>query len=352
MSLIHRSLEQIRRKERTAVKKGTAGNETSGGTPGGKRLLIFAGVVVLAGVAALAGVYILRSQMDMTYTPPPKPAAVSAQANPAAESQAKPAPPADSETETAKPKQSPSQDSASAQGNSTAGTRSSAAVPAAENTTAAVETGPEDAIVFPVAAPAPDAAAIAAGQPAGGDREKIMDLTSPPQPPSPDQMAAEAPGNPSLDRLGAPPDGQNAAGKPAPDQEEDDLGKHFREQARRNVHLQQTERRLAQAFKAGDQETVRQALQELESELGGESPSVLKWQGYLAMKQDDLEYAESCFRLALTAAPESLQVRYNLILVLIRRHKIDEAAVRYELLHRDYPQHPTIMKLGEAFKGF
>jgi tetratricopeptide (TPR) repeat protein len=72
--------------------------------------------------------------------------------------------------------------------------------------------------------------------------------------------------------------------------------------------------------------------------------------GVEALDRDDLETAESQFRLALRTAPELVSARYNLALVLDRRGRFEEAATTLAELHAARPHDADIaFALGHAY---
>lgn len=125
------------------------------------------------------------------------------------------------------------------------------------------------------------------------------------------------------------------------------LETHFAEQARRNMKIMQLERSLRGALAAGDLGSARIQLGELKGVLGEDSLTFAKWSGYLAMEERDFAEAERQFRRCIAMAPQQVDISYNLVLSLIKQDKKDEARTVLERARQRHPNDPRLTALGE-----
>ncbi len=134
-------------------------------------------------------------------------------------------------------------------------------------------------------------------------------------------------------------------------QDKDPLESHFSKLAQRNQEIMYLENSLATAMRSEDISGARDYLDSLMDIAGENSPAVLKWEGFLALKENRPAEAEDWFRRALSRAPNDVESKYNLIVALMLQHKSSEAQAGYREMAGQHPSDPRIQRLG-AMLGF
>jgi tetratricopeptide (TPR) repeat protein len=127
---------------------------------------------------------------------------------------------------------------------------------------------------------------------------------------------------------------------------QDPLESHFSKLAKRNQDIMYLENSLAIAMRTGDTAGARDYLDSLMDTAGENSPAVLKWEGFLALKENRPAEAEDWFRRALGRAPNDVESKYNLIVALMLQNKQGEAQAGYREMAGQHPSDPRIQRLG------
>ena len=200
----------------------------------------------------------------------------------------------------------------------------------------------------PAPVPRPAAPAVAATENETTEEESA---TPPPAPPAleatpviPSQSAppAAARQTPAADHPPEPapaPASRTGQGK-------DPLESHFSRLAKRNQEIMYLENSLATAMRTGDTAGARDYLDSLMDTAGENSPAVLKWEGFLALKENRPAEAEDWFRKALGRAPNDVESKYNLIVALMLQNKQSEAQAGFREMAGQHPSDPRIQRLG------
>ncbi len=367
MSLIHRSLEQLRRAKAARTAPGIP---LAAPRPKGKRrpALLLALLLLGLGLAALAGTWALReylglplpwSQPEMIAAPPAEnlealKARVAARQAEEAAASAQPAP-------------------------------SGETPQAAEDAPPALPAQRPEAAVASLPAPAPEsgtgAALPEAPQPRQAERAAETSGTVPPHASA--LPAPELPlSSPTLSLLaaaasssGAPLDMAPASlparveEAPAPvstpvaqpptpgpqfsqggEQYHVALEEHFARQAQRNQQVADLERALVLALRGGDQAAAAKGLAALLERVGRQSATGLKWQGYFALRDERPAEAEAAYRDALALAPGDMEAGYNLLLALVRQGKREQARQLFGKLLTEHPTDERLLSFTEVLR--
>ena len=129
-----------------------------------------------------------------------------------------------------------------------------------------------------------------------------------------------------------------------------DLQEHFTRQAQRNRTAMSLNRDMEAAFAAGDYEHVKEYMVRLKDILPGASPLVLKWEGILAMQDNDYEKARRKFQAVLSQNPEDSSARANLALAMLKLDRTDQARKILAELRAKSPDNPMIETLTRLLR--
>jgi tetratricopeptide (TPR) repeat protein len=122
-----------------------------------------------------------------------------------------------------------------------------------------------------------------------------------------------------------------------------ELERYFSAQALRNNELLTLERSVEQ-----QQIPTAVAALELEQRLGPQSMYTLRRGGYEALTEGNFALAEDFFRQALARNPRDKDTRMNLVLTLIAQDKRQEARQMFDRLAGDYPMDEQVVALGRG----
>ncbi|EFI35246.1 Tetratricopeptide TPR_2 repeat protein [Desulfonatronospira thiodismutans ASO3-1] len=129
-----------------------------------------------------------------------------------------------------------------------------------------------------------------------------------------------------------------------------DLQEHFTRQAQRNRTAMSLNRDMNAAFAAGDYDDVHEYMVRLRDILPGASPLVLKWEGILAMQDNDYEKARRKFQAVLSQNPEDSSARANLALAMLKLDRTDQARKILAELRAKSPDNPMIETLTRLLR--
>lgn len=315
MSLIYKSIDKLRREDAGA---GAGVRHTSSipGSRDGKMrgvILVLALLLVVGGVAAFFGADYLREQSGLGGAPTPSVAQA-----PETMSGQQPEPQANQQ-----PAQQP------------------AAEPAPQVTV------PPESMTEPVrqaAQPEPQAQAEPMTQATGesmlapGEDINIQKLR--------ELVLSKAEDRPTIESPAAAAE----ARKPLPkvlENPSEPLERHFSSRAKKNVAVQKVESALTNAVMAGDMQSAKNSMAELEKSAGEKSLSYLKWQGFLALKEDRPDAAEELFRKALVVRPMDFESQYNLVIALMKQDKMVQAKNIFDRLHKQHPLDARVQHLKQ-----
>ncbi|MBG0775648.1 MAG: tetratricopeptide repeat protein [Desulfovibrionaceae bacterium] len=325
MSLIYRSLEQLRRQKAAAEPGGLPPAAAAKPKPSGRRrmrrlVLIAAGLFVLMGVGMMGVAWYLDGELGRL---PGAPGA------PAPREVARSGAPGPEEIKARAQERRKAEEAAQRKAEEEAKKAAEAQALAEAQAKALAELEAKSK------AKEADVARRAAEQKALEDTARLAAMDAPPPPGRMQEGAA----------LSAPQDAASAT--PASAQERERmLAQHFTSQAQRNMRIRTLERTLTAAAKTGDVGGMQKDVEELAAIVGAESVSVIKWQGFLAMKQDRWSTAVAQLSRALALAPGDVETRYNLVLALTRTERVDEARKIFRPLLEDHGEDQRIRALG------
>ncbi len=185
-------------------------------------------------------------------------------------------------------------------------------------------------------------------QPALGRQDNAASIVSYqyPERANHDQKAVlPGPGNVSVEKKAAEyPDGYSLL------QLDKQLEEHFSRKAERNRRAMALNREMENAFASGDYDHVYESLSLLRDVLPRISPLVLKWEGILAMQNDDFEIAREKFLAVLHHSPEDHTARANLALALVKLDQSDQARQLLRELMIHSPDNPMIQTLSHVLR--
>ncbi|MGE4299412.1 MAG: tetratricopeptide repeat protein [Desulfovibrionaceae bacterium] len=332
MSVIYRSLEQLRRKKAAeSPKRPRAAAAPPGETKQTKPLkgrrkliVIFAGGFVLLGILAMAGVYLMQDQIETMVASPSTPMATQDEMR-------------DAKLEALKKKAEEK--------------RAQALAAAREAALKAREQLEQERQAAETAArqQTPGARQNTDAQRAGNGKEQAAAQKAPTQEQL-DTIINEVDEKTAQGNVGTPAGGQMDAAVPQTDtaKKKWELETHFTNQAERNIHIRALEVEVAQAARTEGVDKARADLDKLVETVGVESLAATKWRGYLALKEKHFEAAEALYRQALLRSPNDLDSRYNLILALFMQHKIDVAKEVYGILLARHPLDDRVQAMGRT----
>jgi len=127
------------------------------------------------------------------------------------------------------------------------------------------------------------------------------------------------------------------------------LERHFSRVAKTNQVVLELQSRLVTNVSSGKIDEVKKEIQIISRKLGKKSFYTLKWQGYLALKENNYNKAEALYRQALAINPLDKEARINLALALLGQGKKKEAEKIYKQLRSEYPEDEVVARLGKAF---
>lgn len=393
MSLIYRSLEQLRRKQ--AVEQGSLprrpagkggkppkakrakGDKGGGGAkgPGSKRILVAAGLAVSLGIVALAGVFVFREYLAVPDAPvgkvrprrttadaqkapatptPAQRAQAVAQARSAAPAPAAAPPSTAGQPAPGTPMQAAMQalatkhanvasplDKVAALADSVAqGVREAAGESigaGAANAQAAASKTEEDTETKPAISAKQaleQAKAELAAKLAEEAKEKLAEIGE----------TADTPGGEASEDREEPTQ-EVARTQRSEEEEKAALQTHFVSQVRRNQDIRTMERRITQTLALGHLGEAREMLDQYIGLVGEDSLAALKWRGYMALLDEQYAESEDFYRKALTRNPRDTESRYNLVVALLKQDKRGDAEVYFRALADKEPGSARVRNL-------
>ncbi|WP_157493232.1 tetratricopeptide repeat protein [Desulfonatronovibrio magnus] len=129
-----------------------------------------------------------------------------------------------------------------------------------------------------------------------------------------------------------------------------ELVDHFSRQAERNRRAMALNKNIESAFASGDYNAFVRYLTMLNEILPEQSPLILKWEGILAMQQENYEQARDKFTAVLNRAPEDHIARANLALALVRLDQKAQARVLLAQLKIQVPDNPLVQTLSRVLQ--
>ncbi len=344
MSLLHRSIEQIRRAQALSgngpasrLLKAQADSALAGPvwpSPGLRRLLTGAALLIFSGLICLGAIYGLRQYKAITHPEGP------------AQSRTEPG-----ESRPTSPTSLPPQPAASVDPPLLPASTASMHLPLLMPTPTAQASAPPPTPPLEAGHPQSDPVTALLSDTASAPHQDesvaqsspgLLASTRATQPTQTGTNPAEETTGPAAPRTSPPASGSTLV------VQSDEMEHHFSQQARRNQEILDRERAVRIALQGGDVQATRQALAELLRQIGPESLAGLQWQAYAWMKEGRWADAEACYRRILTLAPDDADSACNLLLTLLRQGRREEARTLHQTLARAHPLDQRLQELSRT----
>ncbi|XPV77393.1 MAG: tetratricopeptide repeat protein [Desulfovibrio sp.] len=131
------------------------------------------------------------------------------------------------------------------------------------------------------------------------------------------------------------------------EQHDETLGVKAKNKKNREILLMEQE--LARAMHSRDWKAASVVMERLKGLVGPEGFIVLKWQGTLALKKKNYKEAEKYFAKALSLKSWDVNNRANYVLSIIGQNERERARKAFEILEKEHPASPQVIRLKEYF---
>lgn len=128
------------------------------------------------------------------------------------------------------------------------------------------------------------------------------------------------------------------------------LEAYFAAQAKRNQTLLDQERNVAKTFAAGDAAAAQKQLHGYLQRVGENSVAAARWKGYQALKEGRFADAENVYRTLLASRPDDSESAYNFLVALLKQNKKSDAATFHARYMREHSLDERVGGLGVLFE--